>query len=135
MMFDWIFKKKKKNKEEPKPMSNIANTSIEYGFLQDYIRNKIEASVILSNGFRINGIITGEDSKVITIKANEFSNDEKLIYKNVISTIQPFDPASAAKPAKESREQKPADQVLEPDIMDMMKGDITDPANPFYVKK
>lgn len=136
-------------------MPQVNNSSVEYGFLNECIKNQTPMTVILSNGYHVNGIITSEDNKALTIRVTEgVAVSERLIYKQVISTIQPFpDPVEMAlsqsknaKTASGPRKVKTEEFYQEPDSTSgahvvatgtppeqLFKMDTTNPADPFYV--
>lgn len=55
-------------------------------FLRTLINTKTPVAVIITNGFQIKGVITGEDKYAIFVAKGKHT---QMVYKSAISTIDP----------------------------------------------
>ncbi|MFC7441683.1 RNA chaperone Hfq [Laceyella putida] len=63
------------------------NHDIQDAFLNQLVKEKIPVTIFLTNGFQYRGIIIGFDTFVVMLSSE---GKQHMIYKQVISTIQPF---------------------------------------------
>lgn len=62
-------------------------------FLNHLRKNKIQLSLFLVNGVKLQGIVTGFDPFCLLLKSG---TQQQLIYKSAISTIAPLSPVDLA---------------------------------------
>ena len=60
---------------------------MEQNYINRLINSRATVRVIVSNGFQLRGRIVDQSDKAIILKGGD--RVEKLIYKNMISTIEP----------------------------------------------
>jgi len=67
---------------------------LQESFLNQVRKSKTPVTIFLTNGFQIQGTITGFDNFMITINAD---NKQQALYKQVVSTIEPAEPLKLGK--------------------------------------
>lgn len=68
-------------------MKNYNN--LQETFLYQLRKSKTPVTLFLTNGFQIQGTITGFDNFAVTV---DVDGKQQMLYKQVISTIQPAEP-------------------------------------------
>lgn len=66
-------------------MANKSSTQTEW--LEDLRKNKTPVTIIITNGFQMQGTIKDFDDFIILMKNN--NGGEQMVYKHAISTIVP----------------------------------------------
>ena len=66
-------------------MANKSSTQTEW--LEDLRKNKTPVTIIITNGFQMQGTIKDFDDFIILMKNN--NGGEQMVYKHAISTITP----------------------------------------------
>ena len=70
-------------------------------FLNNIRKNKIQVTVFLVNGVKLQGVVTWFDNFCVLLRRN---NHIQLIYKHAISTIMPAGPIQLFEEDKENAE-------------------------------
>ena len=80
-------------------MNNDKNTNLQDNFLNQVRKDKLEMTVFLVNGIKLQGKITWFDNFSILLKREEKS---QLVYKHSIATMLPLDSVSFSDQEKPS---------------------------------
>lgn len=76
-------------------MDELVN--VEDLFFAACVKEQVPVTVFLLNGFQIKGLITAFDPKVVVMMTG---GRQQMIYKHVISTIDPANPLATVFPKK-----------------------------------
>jgi len=82
-------------------MTTEKSQNVQDVFLNNIRKNKIQVTVFLVNGVKLQGVVTWFDNFCVLLRRN---NHIQLIYKHAISTIMPAGPIQLFEEDKENAE-------------------------------
>ena len=82
-------------------MASEKTQNVQDVFLNNIRKNKIQVTVFLVNGVKLQGVVTWFDNFCVLLRRN---NHIQLIYKHAISTIMPAGPIQLFEEDKENAE-------------------------------
>ncbi len=82
-------------------MTTEKSQNVQDVFLNNIRKNKVQVTVFLTNGVKLQGVVTWFDNFCVLLRRN---NHVQLIYKHAISTIMPAGPIQLFEEDKENAE-------------------------------
>lgn len=102
-------------KQEEKK-AKINQNALQDGFLNDLRKSGVTATIHLTNGFQIRGVVRSFDNFTVLVDSavpNSTAKQQQLLFKHAISTITVVNGKFALKADKESKDAKDSAEAKE----------------------